>query len=593
MTAESEISINPTEIDPSKQYRSFEVDQEHLIRSNINAIFDTPIRKLEEHIDNAKDAQANNVTIIINMGTTGTKGFGCEDDGRGIPDPQKVFKYGSNHKLKEKEENPSIDQTGRWGEGAKGTLSIADYIEYRSNYGGERDMFIRLRTPNKWPINQCVLIDDERRKGTLKPTMGTRVLAYPIDYRQLKAMVHELPDHTAKKFAWLMATKDLLINVVIVDDKDRRKEYCLEVPPIFRPLFEDYPKKKVTLDVIKDDDGREHLIELIHTNADKKNERMIFYASSHRIVKAVPTEYNAVVVVNCNGLPLTKDRSGFDQSHRISQEIISRVESYLAKNYQKASTFSNLTQTQREQHHRVLEELNKLAEEQGLIGPKDMNNNKKIGEGEVNPEVETAEEWLRTTRTTEPAELRDADLLWQKRPGRVSPFGIYVGGNEPGQEGQVGGQNSVELDPLAKRKVLVQEVVEDKRRKKQQWAVRAKIMEAGQKGHKRTIKTGFFAIATHEDSDPNVSVTVGRLDQRGIIWLNMLGNFFKLHKPNTFPRPEYDLKDVLPLIAEGATEILYGVDMPVAEYKQRYGILLHKLCALFLPQLEQPEQKQE
>jgi hypothetical protein len=42
------------------------------------------------------------------------------------------------------------------------------------------------------------------------------------------------------------------------------------------------------------------------------------------------------------------------------------------------------------------------------------------------------------------------------------------------------------------------------------------------------------------------------------------------------------MQDVLPLIAEGATEILYGTDMPVAEYKQRYSILLHKLCALFL-----------
>ena len=156
--------------------KGFEVDEEHLIKNNINNTFDTPIRKLEEHIDNAKDAQANNVTIVINLGTVTPKGFGCEDDGRGIPNAQKVFKYGSNHKVKEKEENPNIEQTGRFGEGGKGTLSIADYIEYHSNYGGERDMFIQLRTPNKWSIDKCVFVDDSKPKGSLKPTMGIEYL---------------------------------------------------------------------------------------------------------------------------------------------------------------------------------------------------------------------------------------------------------------------------------------------------------------------------------------------------------------------------------------------------------------------------------
>ena len=252
-------------------------------------------------------------------------------------------------------------------------------------------------------------------------------------------MAHELPDHTAKKFAWLIETKDLRINVIIVDEKDKRREYTIEAPEIFKPLFVDYPKKKINLGVIQDDDGKEHLIEVVHTNADKKNERMIFYACNHRIVKGFPTEYNAIVVVNCNGLPITKDRSGFEQNHRISQEITTRVEELLAKNYEKASVFSNLTQKEREQHHIVLEELNKLAEQEGLTGPKEMSDIKSKGEAEVKREMES-DQWLKTSRDTPPAELKDADILWQKQPGKVGPSPI-AGGNPPGDEGQAGGEN--------------------------------------------------------------------------------------------------------------------------------------------------------
>ena len=375
--------------------------------------------------------------------------------------------------------------------------------------------------------------------------------------------------------------------MVIVDEKNKRKEYFIEAPEILEPVFEDYPKKKINLGVIQDDEGKEHLIEIIHTNADKKNERMVFYACNHRIVKGFPTEYNAVAVVNCNALPITKDRSGFEQNHRISQEIVTRVEAFLAKNYEKASVFSNLTQKEREQHHIVLEELNKLAEQEGLIGPKDIKDTKSKGEAEVKREMES-EQWLKTSRDTPPAELKDADILWQKQPGKIVPpeeENAVTGGNPPGDEGQAGGENTVVVDPLQERKVLVQEMIEDKRRNTKQWAVRAKVIEAG---HKRTIKNGFFAIAVYEDPDQNISVMIGRKDQHGTIWLNTNGNFFRLHKPSTFPRPQFRMEDVLPLIAEGATEILYGTDMAVAEYKQRYSILLHKLCALFLrPEAEE------
>ena len=586
-----DISIDPIKVDPSKQYKGFEFDQEHTIKNIINSTLDSAVRRLEEHIENAKDAQASNVKIVINWGTLGVKGFGCEDDGRGISIAQKVFKIGSNHKVIEKEEDPSIEQSGRFGEGAKGTLGIADYIEYRSNHGGETDMFIQLRSPNKWDIKQCILVDDTKPRGTFKASMGTRVLAYPIEVRYLKSMAHELPDHTARKFVWLLGTKDLRIDVVIKDEKNRRKEYTIEVPELFRPLFEDYPKKKVNLGVIKDDQGKEHLIEILHTNADKKSERIISYACNHRVVKTFPTEYNAIVIVNCNALPITKDRSAFDQNHRISLEVQTRVEEFLAKIYEKASVFSNLSQREREEHHKVLEELNKLAEEQGLVGPK-AKNDINTGEAEVKRDMEP-EQWLKTSRTTPPAELKEANILWQKRPGDIvdpEDENALDGGNPPGPVGQSGGTNSVELDPLQERKVLVQEMVEDKRRNKQQWAIRAKIIDTG---HKRTIKNGFFRIATHEDSDPNISVSIGRPgDQSGIIWLNTNGYYFRLHHPSSFPQEKFRMPDVLPLVSDGATEILYGTDMSVQDYKVNYNRLLSKLSALFLSAEEKAEQNQ-
>src|SRR5262245_47543154 len=167
------------------EYTDFPADKDHFIKTAINSTFDSPIRKLEEHIDNAKDAEASSVTVLLSTWSR-FPGFGCEDDGKGIPDGVKVVKFGSDHKEIEAEQDATLDITGKFGEGAKGSLSIADFLDYYSNYGGPRDTFVRLRTPNKYPMKKCVLVRDEPA-GSCKPTVGTRVYAYPVESRIIRS----------------------------------------------------------------------------------------------------------------------------------------------------------------------------------------------------------------------------------------------------------------------------------------------------------------------------------------------------------------------------------------------------------------------
>ena len=562
--------------DKEGDFKRIPINAQRAVKTTIESSFENVTQKVEELIDNSKDASATKAELALLKKRNLIVIF---DDGMGITHEDKVVTWASDHKEQENRRQANPDSTGTFGEGGKSILSVANYLIYKSN-NGQDDVYVRLRRVPSMPkeFEYMDYVSHRSPKGDEKEELGTVAYVLDISLDNINDVQKHIKDSAGYKFAWLIAKGDFRIPVKILDEKENmEEEYDIPVPERLKLLFnEEFPKNVKNIGRLYDEEiKRDVLIEAIAIKGVKPSQRKIIYARKHRIIKEVKTRRDVMIIVNFDSTKILKDRRSFDMNHAVTSQYLALVDDYVAANFDEPySPYETLNDQERNKYFRVLKILDKLADLNNLTERKRIQKSKQKPIRVKIPEDQTkVDAYMKTTRKEEPAVIMPEKELLKKPKGTRGPDE-----NKKKREKKDKTKLKTGTTLVSRTKLVGDKLVH---------AIGINI-DLNEKEHIQT----FFDIMSREfEEEKEKSWDIATEHGKCTVLLNELGNYFRSKKPKTFPYPKFELEDQLPLVADAVAYRFFGdQNLSHDELQMKSDEILNAISIVYLDEKEYKKQ---